>query len=169
MFFFPFDRGNLVVKRQPLIPRVLSVTDGALVARKPFKPPSSKGYKDHNELTRRLWTRKRFVPWGSSRPALVPLNNLLNISSATENDSSETSQNLPPGIEPLVLWQPDGSNESGDYNHIEVDPLLVRYLRPHQRYFGFFDGNFIFQCLCKRIRSSGKYLIKHAYSISDCY
>ncbi|KAJ0981505.1 hypothetical protein J5N97_009760 [Dioscorea zingiberensis] len=32
-------RGNLVVRRQPLIPRVLSVSDGAAVARKPFKHP----------------------------------------------------------------------------------------------------------------------------------
>ncbi|KAJ0981507.1 hypothetical protein J5N97_009762 [Dioscorea zingiberensis] len=42
-------RGNLVVRRQPLIPRVLSVSDLAAVARKPFKPPRSKRYSDHND------------------------------------------------------------------------------------------------------------------------
>ncbi|ONK67271.1 uncharacterized protein A4U43_C06F18410 [Asparagus officinalis] len=137
-------RGNLVVKRQPLIPRVLTVGDGALVARKPFKPPCSNGYKDCKELTRRLWTRKRFVPWGSSRPALVAINNLLTISSASENGASETDQSLPPGIEPLILWQHDGSDEGADHlTQIEVDRLLVQYLRPHQR-----EGvQFMFDCV----------------------
>lgn len=134
-FYSSFDRGNLVVKRQSLIPRVLSVTDGALIARKPFKPPCSKGYKDQTELNRRLWTRKRFVPWGSSRPALVAINNLLNMTSSTEDEPPETDKNLPPGIEPLVLWRPDALDEiSSHLTQIEVDPLLVRYLRPHQRY-----------------------------------
>ncbi|PKI55553.1 hypothetical protein CRG98_024053 [Punica granatum] len=125
-------RGNLVVKRQSLIPRVLSVTQGAAVCRKPFKPPCSNGYDDKNEqLGRRLYARKRFVPWGSSRPALVAITNQFNIQGVS-NDVEEEKISLPPGIEPLVFLVP-----------IEVDPLLVRSLRPHQR-----EGVlFMFECV----------------------
>ncbi|KAL5982445.1 DNA-dependent ATPase protein rad54 [Asimina triloba] len=127
-------RGNLVVKRQPLLPRVLSVS-GAAVARKPFKPPCINGYKDQNEeLARRLWARKRFVPWGSSRPALLAINSLLSIPTVSEKDCSEESECLPPGIEPLVLWQPEEPEKGCESLHsIVVDPCLVRFLRPHQR------------------------------------
>ncbi|XP_049935835.1 DNA repair and recombination protein RAD54 isoform X2 [Nymphaea colorata] len=53
-------RGNLVVRRQALLPRVLSVAEGAAVARRPFKPPCRNGYSDQNgELGRRLCIRKR--------------------------------------------------------------------------------------------------------------
>ncbi|MQM10174.1 hypothetical protein Taro_043064, partial [Colocasia esculenta] len=125
-------RGNLTVARQPLIPRLLSVSDGAAIARKPFKPPFHDGYSDRNEeLVRRLCARKRFVPWGSSRPALVVINSLINIPTSIGKDPIEPDQPLPPGIEPLILWQPDESKE-GNVSPIIVDPLLVRYLRPHQ-------------------------------------
>ncbi|KAJ0981511.1 hypothetical protein J5N97_009766 [Dioscorea zingiberensis] len=138
-------RGNLVVRRQPLIPRVLSVSDGAAVARKPFKPPRSKRYSDHNdELSRRLLVRKRFVPWGSTRPVLVTLDNLVNTPKVFENVLPETKPSLPPGIEPLVLWEPEGPDEENEHlTRIEVDPLLVCYLRPHQR-----EGvQFMFECV----------------------
>ncbi|XP_031391858.1 protein CHROMATIN REMODELING 25 [Punica granatum] len=137
-------RGNLVVKRQSLIPRVLSVTQGAAVCRKPFKPPCSNGYDDKNEqLGRRLYARKRFVPWGSSRPALVAITNQFNIQGVS-NDVEEEKISLPPGIEPLVLWQPEEPDgESNSLVPIEVDPLLVRSLRPHQR-----EGVlFMFECV----------------------
>ncbi|XP_034681411.1 protein CHROMATIN REMODELING 25 [Vitis riparia] len=138
-------RGNLVVRRQSLLPRVLSVTDGAAVARKPFKPPFSNGYHDRNDqLVHRLWARKRFVPWGSSRPALVLITNCVNISSAAEKDVLEESVSLPAGIDPLVLWHPEESEEQADnLMPIMVDPLLVRFLRPHQR-----EGvQFMFDCV----------------------
>jgi DNA repair and recombination RAD54-like protein len=130
-----YIRGNLVVKRQSLLPRVLSVTEAAATCRKPFKPPCSNGYDNRNEqLARRLCARKRFVPWGSSRPAWVAMTNILNIPSTAEKDIIEENVTLPPGIEPLVLWQAEES-EDGAANlvSIEVDPLLVRFLRPHQR------------------------------------
>lgn len=123
------------MKRQSLLPRVLSVTDRAAVVRKPFKPPCSNGYSDENEqLSRRLWARKRFVPWGSTRPVLVAITNISNLPSAAEKGVSEETVSLPQGIEPLVLWQPEECDEGAGNVPISVDPLLVRFLRPHQRY-----------------------------------
>ncbi|THU67599.1 hypothetical protein C4D60_Mb05t26390 [Musa balbisiana] len=146
-------RGNLLVRRQPLIPRILCVSDGSAVARKPFKPPCSYRYKDQNdELTRRLWARKRFVPWCSSRTPLVTIGNILHSPSFTNDDPEERNQPLPPGIEPLVLWLPEGAYEANDcVSRIEVDPLLVRYLRPHQR-----EGvQFMFECVSGLSGSDG--------------
>ncbi|XP_039015283.1 LOW QUALITY PROTEIN: protein CHROMATIN REMODELING 25-like [Hibiscus syriacus] len=138
-------RGNLVVRRQSLLPRVLSVTEGAAVCRKPFKPPCSNGYDNGKEnLTHRLWARKRFVPWGSSRPALVAIAKPLIRTESDRTDIKEEIVTLPPGVEPLVLWQPEES-EDGPKNlvPIAVDPLLVRFLRPHQR-----EGvQFMFECV----------------------
>ncbi|KAI6677932.1 hypothetical protein NL676_038728 [Syzygium grande] len=139
-------RGNLIVRRQALLPRVLSVTEGAAVCRKPFKPPCADGYDDRTgRLHRRLSARKRFVPWGSSRPVFVEVTNRLNVlPSAAERDVEDEKVDLPPGVEPLVLWQPEDSEvASGSAVSIEVDPLLVRFLRPHQR-----EGvQFMFECV----------------------
>jgi DNA repair and recombination protein RAD54 and RAD54-like protein len=136
---FVTARGNLVVKRQPLIPRILSVSEAAAIARKPFKPPCGKGYRDHNEeLARRLLARKRFVPWGSGQPLTTISNLIPQLSvSTTEEDTSEKREELPPGVEPLILWHSEESDKENCNNStmIEVDLLLVRYLRPHQRYF----------------------------------
>ncbi|KAL5541100.1 hypothetical protein UlMin_043386 [Ulmus minor] len=135
-------RGNLIVKRQSLLPRVLSVTEGSAVCRKPFKPPCSNGYADHNDqLSRRLSARKRFVPWGSSRPVLVAITNRLDTPNTAEKDAVEESVALPPGVDPLILWHSEES--AANVVQIEVDPLLVQFLRPHQR-----EGvQFMFECV----------------------
>lgn len=138
-------RGNLVLKRQSLLPRILSVTERAAVARKPFKPPCSSGYSEQkDQLVRRLWARKRFVPWGSMRPVLVEISNISNIPSVPEKEAAEELVSLPPGVEPLVLWKPeDGYEGANNSIQISVDPLLVRFLRPHQR-----EGvQFMFECV----------------------
>lgn len=121
------------MQRQPLLPRVLSVSEGAAVCRKPFKPPCSHGYNSTGQLSRRLSARKRFVPWGSSTPVVVALPTKLNASTNIEKDEEEEVVCLPPDIEPLILWQ---SEEDGMSNvtTIMVHSLLVRFLRPHQRY-----------------------------------
>lgn len=106
------------------------------MVRKPFKPPCADGYSNQNDqLLRRLSARKRFVPWGSDRPALVPITNRLNIPVNVEEEVPEESTKLPPDIEPLILWQSEKS-EDGDGNliRIEVDHILVKFLRTHQRY-----------------------------------
>ncbi|KAK6916452.1 SNF2, N-terminal [Dillenia turbinata] len=136
-------RGNLVVRRQSLLPQVLSVAEGAAVARKPFKPPCSNGYSN-GELIRRLWARKRFVPWGSSRPSLVALHNRVEIPNNIKQEELEEIASLPPGVDPLVLWQPEEDKEGEKISTpIVVDPLLVKFLRPHQR-----EGvQFMFECV----------------------
>ncbi|GAB4853963.1 DNA-dependent ATPase protein rad54 [Ancistrocladus abbreviatus] len=128
-------RGNIVVRQQSFLPRVLSGLDAAAAARKPFKPPGSKGYNDHNEqLLHRLWARKRFVPWGSSRPALFAITKNCTLPKASKECGKEEDLSMPVGIEPLVLWQPeDFENRAGNSAPIVVEPLLVRCLRPHQR------------------------------------
>ncbi|KAL1801897.1 hypothetical protein ACET3Z_030544 [Daucus carota] len=137
-------RGNLVVKRQSLLPRVLSVTDRAAAGRQPFQPPSSNGYSENNEkLAQRLWARKRFVPWGSSRPVLVSITNRVDIPVAADKVAPEEDTSLPPGIEPLVLWQPEECEGGDNDSKITVDSLLVKFLRPHQR-----EGvQFMFECV----------------------
>lgn len=121
------------MKRQSILPRVYSVTDAAERLRKPFKPPCSDGYRNNNEqLARRLWARKRFIPWGSTRPALVAITSRINFSEDSGKDVVDENVDLPPGVEPLVLWQADESDCNSAA--IVVDPLLVKFLRPHQRY-----------------------------------
>ncbi|XP_071716163.1 protein CHROMATIN REMODELING 25 [Rutidosis leptorrhynchoides] len=138
-------RGNLVVRRQSLLPRVLSVTEREAVLRKPFKPPCADGYSNQNDqLARRLCARKRFVPWGSNRPVLVPITNRLNIPVSVEEEVPEESTKLPPDIEPLILWQSEKCEDGdGRLIRIEVDHILVKFLRPHQR-----EGvQFMFECV----------------------
>ncbi|XP_025823979.1 DNA repair and recombination protein RAD54 isoform X2 [Panicum hallii] len=145
-------RGNLVVRRQPLIPRILSVSDAAAIARKPFKPPCQNGYSENNEhLARRLSARKRFVPWGSTQ-AFAVTHNLPQSPAVTSVSSSEKEEPLPPGIEPLVLWQREECDkENCNASAIEVDHLLVRYLRPHQR-----EGvQFMFDCVSGSLSDDG--------------
>ncbi|OEL32000.1 DNA repair and recombination protein RAD54 [Dichanthelium oligosanthes] len=145
-------RGNLVVKRQPLIPRILSVSDAAAIARKPFKPPCQNGYSENNEqLARRLSARKRFVPWGSTQTFAV-IHNLPQSPAVASVSSSEKEEPLPPGIEPLVLWQREECDkENCNSASIEVDHLLVRYLRPHQR-----EGvQFMFDCVSGSLSDDG--------------
>lgn len=53
-----------------------------------------------------------------------------------EKDVVEEGVTMPPGIDPLVLWQSEESEDgAANMMQIVVDPLLVRFLRPHQRFF----------------------------------
>ncbi|KAL2620529.1 hypothetical protein R1flu_000734 [Riccia fluitans] len=137
--------GGLVVRRQALLPKVLCVSDGAAVARLPFKSPCPGATSTTPELNRRLSARKRFIPW-KSREAFVPLVNLSNlpprVPSPLPEVKEEKQEELPPEIDPLVLWQPDENCAPGA-KPIMVDPVLVKFLRPHQR-----EGvQFMFECV----------------------
>ncbi|KAJ7514819.1 hypothetical protein O6H91_23G060700 [Diphasiastrum complanatum] len=140
-------RGDLIVKRQALLPKVLTVSEGAAVIRRPFKSPCPGNHSGRTpELLRRLSVRKRFVPWGSSRQFFLPPHNTLpTYTDLLNQDFEEESETLPPDIEPLVLWQPEDVDPSSTQNaeSIVVDPILVRFLRPHQR-----EGvQFMFECI----------------------
>ncbi|KAJ3695883.1 hypothetical protein LUZ60_001260 [Juncus effusus] len=145
-------RGDIVVKRQPLIPRILSVSESAAIARKPFKPPFQNNQNQNEELSRRLSARKRFVPWGSREP-LTPIVNALEPPVVNGTGEDEKEEELPAGVEPLILWQSDESEKenNGLGVCIEVDPLLVKFLRPHQR-----EGvQFMFACVSGVSSSDG--------------
>lgn len=63
----------------------------------------------------------------------------------------------PPPGEPLVLWQPP-EGEAGPM--VDVDPMLTRWLRPHQR-----EGvQFMFDCVCglRSKAGQGGSLLLHA-------
>eukprot|EP00897_Mesotaenium_endlicherianum_P002631 jgi/Mesen1/2396/ME000157S01536 len=145
-------RGDLVVKRQPLLPSVLSVSEGAAVVRKPYKSPCPGGGPGlSHELLRRLNASKKFVPWKSSggepfRPLLQagpPLADLFGAAAAdAEADkppeaaaAAPEEEQLPAGFEPLVLWQPedDPVRATEESQPIIVDVKLAKFLRPHQR------------------------------------
>ena len=138
--------GNLEMRvvRRPLMPSILTVKGAEAVLRAPFKSPC--GAPSSQDLRRRLFMRKRFVPWGSK--GLPPLP-----TSSQETGSASEEE----GGEPLILWQSkpprseedgdsDGDREDSDYapaEVVEVDKMLTKWLRPHQR-----EGvQFMFECV----------------------
>lgn len=136
--------GDLIVRRQSLLPKVLPISNAAAVVRGPFKSPCPGANSEKTtELLRRLHARKRFVPWGSPRQALFALTNLSSVPQPSTLEEDKVDE-LPPGIEPLLLWEPDGDESiANNLEPIFVDPRLVRFLRPHQR-----EGvQFMFECV----------------------
>ncbi len=131
-------RGDVQVSRASLLPKVLSVSSAAVVIRRPFKSPCPRTPAGNNgELLRRLSARKRFIPWCSARQPFSPVDNLLPpLRSQSELMEDVPSKELPPEIEPLILWQPEDAPDSVSENQqpIIVDTHLVRFLRQHQRY-----------------------------------
>ncbi|KAH7446143.1 hypothetical protein KP509_01G041300 [Ceratopteris richardii] len=136
-------RSEPIPSRKPLVPKLFSMFNCADIIRKPFKSPCP-GRDDQKatELIRRLNARKRFVPWGSSGEPLLPFT--LIPSSPCSNTGVSMAEELPPCIEPLVLWEPeDHRTFDMKVQPIVVDPRLVQFLRPHQR-----DGvKFLFECV----------------------
>ena len=135
--------GSLQVTRKPMVTG-LKCQDVAAVLAAPFRAPFAGASAGHSaELARRLASRRRFVPWGSnvnvatlSRPVgagafASPLN---------PKPEEPAEEPLPPGIEPLVLWE---DAEGGANPPVSVDNMLCRWLRPHQR-----EGvKFMFECV----------------------
>ena len=152
--------GSLTVARKPMVSG-LKCQDVAAVLARPFRAPFAGAAAGHSaELARRLAARRRFVPWGSTANAAAPGRPLAlapPMLGGAGASAPEGVEPLPPGIEPLVLWEDNpanatealaGGDTSGDTLNtlkprIEVDHALVRFLRPHQR-----EGvRFMFECV----------------------
>lgn len=80
------------------------------------------------ELRRRMAMRTFFVPWGKSAPDMPKALARPMLPPAELGDDE-----LPPGIEPLVLWEPPGDNSDPKLKPVMVDNMLTKWLRPHQR------------------------------------
>ncbi|GJP32970.1 hypothetical protein CLOM_g17541 [Closterium sp. NIES-68] len=152
-------RGDVEVCRKALLPRVLSVSQDAAVVRRAFKSPCPGATTSTTpELLRRLAASRRFVAWGGGvhRPPLrvVPAGDE---EGAAEDDAdegkagqgddggSEAAAAAEAGFEALVLWVPeeDPFHASEASEPIQVDPILAKCLRAHQR-----EGvQFMFECV----------------------
>lgn len=71
--------------------------------------------------------RNFFVPWGKSVPDM-PKTAFKPAAPAADVGEDE----LPPGIEPLVLWEPPDDSDP-KIKPVIVDNMLTKWLRPHQR------------------------------------
>ena len=88
---------------------------------------------------RRLLAKRRFVPWGCKSPPLQfnrPPVSVPDLLSPKSEDEEEVV------VEPLVLYEPDEEAVAKGESRVEVDKMLTRWLRPHQR-----EGvQFLFDC-----------------------
>lgn len=139
--------GNLEIQRKPLLPKLLSVSDAAVILKRPFKSPHPNAPARSEALKKALVARKQFIPWGSGKPFVPPKIgafvrvNEEPITSVRVEVHPPVVVELPEGIEPLVLWEPSQGEEG---TPIIVDNALTQFLRPHQR-----EGvQFMFECVC---------------------
>lgn len=94
----------------------------------------------HQALRRKLQARRQFVPWGAAGKFQAPKVFLPQREDSAAAAAAAEAIVLPPGVEPLVLWAP-APGEAG--KPVVVDPMLTRWLRPHQR-----EGlQFMFDCV----------------------
>ena len=126
------------VTRQPLLP-CLNVQGHEAVLRRAFAVPKrgGGGGGPSNALKHKLSIQKKFTPWGSKHSASVP--RFVPRPSQSSELPAEAAEEEPDTFEPLVLWEPP-AGEEGDV--IQVDRMLCKFLRPHQR-----EGTqFLFEC-----------------------
>jgi len=137
--------GSLQVARTTMVSGLKCQNVAAVLAR-PFKAPFAGASSGTSaELARRLANRRRFVPWGSTANVATSLSGKFTAPFSVANPSDEKKDDpLPPGIEPLVLWEDAPEKNPADcLPSIEVDHMLVKWLRPHQR-----EGvKFMFECV----------------------
>jgi hypothetical protein len=135
--------GTLAVARRPAVPRLLCVAAAAAALRRPFKSPHPDAPARSLDLQKKLSARRTFVPWGANapfRPAVLaaPLGG--GAGGAGGPPAPPPPVELPPGVEPLVLWEPPAGVGGAP---VRVDDALTRWLRPHQR-----EGvQFMFDCV----------------------
>jgi DNA repair and recombination RAD54-like protein len=134
--------GSLQVARRPMVSG-LKCQDAAAVLARPFRAPFAGATAGHSaELAKRLAMKRRFVPWGGTKNiahAGRPMQ-IGSFSSPMHAKKEEKEEELPEGVEPLVLWE---DADGGTNRPIVVDNMLVKWLRPHQR-----EGvKFMFECV----------------------
>ena len=131
---------KLEVQRAPVMTKLnLSIEAVEKTLKRAFVSPLVGAPAASSDLIRRLAARKVFVPWGSNAP-LKPLMPSLPFLDAPQAPPAQAIV-LPEGIEPLVVWE--GAAPQGGSTSVVVDPMLTRWLRPHQR-----EGvSFMFQCV----------------------
>jgi len=145
--------GDLAVTRAPAL-RSLTVDADAVLRRAFVCPHPAAPAGGSHALARKLAKRSFFVPWGATAPTRRPMLAGFVGSDAVAGagvDALNLDDGGPPPGEPLVLWQrppeaarappADGGEGPSDApappppgpTSIEVDPMLTRWLRPHQR------------------------------------
>ena len=133
--------GSLVTSRRPIM-RGLKCQDVAAVLARPFRAPFAGASEGHSaELARRLAARRRFVPWGSQTNIAPAIGRPLGLAKpfGLPKPEEPKEEDLPPGVEPLILWE----DPEGKAAPISVDNMLVKFLRPHQR-----EGvKFMYECV----------------------
>jgi DNA repair and recombination RAD54-like protein len=130
---------KLTTTRAPVMTKLnLTVEAVERTLKRAFVSPMVGAPPASDDLRRRLAARKVFVPWGSTAPlkplipSLPPLPEL--------PPPAQDAIVLPEGIEPLVVYLPPEGSGGGP---IQVDTMLTRWLRPHQR-----EGvKFMFECV----------------------
>ncbi|EFN53964.1 hypothetical protein CHLNCDRAFT_136249 [Chlorella variabilis] len=141
---------GLALRRQALLPRMLTVQQVAVVLRRPFKSPHPNAPAVSQALKRKLAARNTFVPWGGGKfvPLKLsmpprepePLPEGASAAAAAAGAAQPAAVVLPPGVDPLVLWAPPAGAEG---EPVRVDDMLTQFLRPHQR-----EGvQFMFECV----------------------
>jgi DNA repair and recombination RAD54-like protein len=135
--------GTLAVARRPAVPSLLSVAAAAATLRRPFKSPHPDAPARSLDLQKKLSARRTFVPWGANapfRPAVLAAPRGAGAGAAGGPPAPPPPVELPPGLEPLVLWEPPAGVGGAP---VRVDDALTRWLRPHQR-----EGvQFMFDCV----------------------
>lgn len=129
---------GLALKRTSLMPRLgLTVQQAAVVLRRPFKSPHPTAPAVSDALRRKLVARKAFVPWGGG--AFVPLKlkvpprelglpeDAAGLGAASPAPAAEPAVVLPPGVEPLVLWEPPAGEQG---QPVRVDDMLTQVGAP---------------------------------------
>eukprot|EP00887_Chlorella_sp_A99_P002466 scaffold10.g2466.t1 len=142
--------GTLNVSRKALMPRLLTVPNAEATLRRAFKSPHPSAPAVSDLLRRKLQARKAFKPWGGGKwqpvvPTIPPPPPPEPAGAPPPPAGPPPPLELPPGVEPLVLWEPPpGAGGSP----VKVDDMLVQWLRPHQR-----EGvQFMFEC-CAGLRN----------------
>ncbi|KAG2497992.1 hypothetical protein HYH03_004251 [Edaphochlamys debaryana] len=163
---------GLQCQRTTVMSKFLILQEADKVLRRPFTSPVQGAPAVSEALKRKLASRRTIVPWGSSTPVTRPAAWARPSSTPApspappEPEPKQPEIVLPPGVEPLVLWQapadaaapdtpapgaaaatpaarPAAASPAGS-ERVEVDPMLTRWLRPHQR-----EGvQFMFDCVC---------------------